>query len=60
MGPREILIMAPLVILTILFGVYPAPLLDVPRTSVRQLVERYETAVKTTKQAALPAATPVR
>ena len=58
MGPREIVIMAPLVILTILFGFYPAPLLDVPRTSVRQLVEKYELAVKATKQAALPVPVP--
>ncbi len=53
MGPREIAIMAPLVVLTILFGFYPAPLLDVPARSVKQLVEKYETAIKAPKQAAL-------
>jgi NADH-quinone oxidoreductase subunit M len=47
MGPREIAIMAPLVVLTILFGVYPAPILDVTRASVKNLVAGYETAIKT-------------
>jgi NADH-quinone oxidoreductase subunit M len=46
MGPREIAIMAPLVFLTILFGVYPAPILDVTRASVKNLVAGYETAIK--------------
>ena len=44
--PREIVIMAPLVILTILFGIYPAPILDVTAKSVNQLVERHDAAVK--------------
>ncbi len=47
MGPREIAIMAPLVVLTILFGVYPAPIQDVTRASVKQLVSTYQTAIKT-------------
>ncbi len=47
MGPREIAIMAPLVVLTIFFGVYPAPILDVTRASVKNLVAGYETAIKT-------------
>ena len=47
MGPREIAIMAPLVALTILFGIYPAPILDVTRASVKTLVASYETAIKT-------------
>jgi NADH-quinone oxidoreductase subunit M len=46
MGPREIAVMAPLVILTIFFGVYPAPILDVTRASVKQLVQNYQGAVK--------------
>jgi NADH-quinone oxidoreductase subunit M len=46
MGSREIAIMAPLVVLTILFGVYPAPILDVTRASVKNLVAGYETAIK--------------
>jgi NADH-quinone oxidoreductase subunit M len=52
MGPREIAVMAPLVLLTILFGFYPAPILDVTATSVKKLVANYEMAVKTAKQAA--------
>ncbi len=57
MGPREIAIMAPLVILTILLGIYPSPILDVTQRSVSKLVSGYEMAVKATKQAA---ATPTR
>ena len=60
MGPREIAVMAPLVFLTILFGFYPAPLLDVPARSVKQLVEKYETATKAPRQAAVPPATTPR
>ncbi|MEZ5856316.1 MAG: NADH-quinone oxidoreductase subunit M [Hyphomicrobiaceae bacterium] len=52
MGPREIAVMAPLVILTLLFGFYPAPILDVTQEAVRKLVAQHEKAVKTTRQAA--------
>jgi NADH-quinone oxidoreductase subunit M len=55
MGPREIGIMAPLVALTILFGFYPAPILDVTALSVKKLVTQYETAVKASRTAAIPA-----
>ncbi len=47
MSPREIAILAPLVLLTILFGFYPAPILDVTAASVKQLVSNYEAAVNT-------------
>jgi NADH-quinone oxidoreductase subunit M len=47
MTPREIAILAPLVVLTILFGFYPAPVLDVTAASVKQLVTNYEAAVNT-------------
>ncbi len=47
MSPREIVVMAPLVILTILFGFYPAPILDVTAASVKNLVQNYEAAIKT-------------
>ncbi len=47
MSPREIAILAPLVILTILLGFYPAPILDVTARSVQTLVTNYETAVRT-------------
>ena len=47
LNPREIAILAPLVLLTIFFGVYPAALLDVTALSVKKLVQNYEAAVKT-------------
>ena len=47
MTPREIIVMAPLVILTILFGFYPAPILDVTAASVKALVQNYEAAINT-------------
>jgi NADH-quinone oxidoreductase subunit M len=46
MSAREIAILAPLVVLTIFFGVYPAPILDVTAKSVNKLVAGYETAIK--------------
>ena len=42
---------APLVLLTILFGFYPAPLLDVTAVSVKKLVSGYETALTRPRQA---------
>jgi NADH-quinone oxidoreductase subunit M len=54
MGPREIAVMAPLVILTLLFGFYPAPILDVTQQSVKKLVTQHEMAVKATRQATAP------
>jgi len=47
MTPREVIVLAPLVILTILFGFYPAPILDVTSTSVKALVQNYEAAINT-------------
>ena len=47
MNAREIMIMAPLVILTLLFGFYPAPVLSVTAVSVAKLVSTYEAAIKT-------------
>ena len=47
LSPREIAILAPLVLLTIFFGVYPASLLDVTALSVKKLVQNYEVAIKT-------------
>ncbi|MEO1544603.1 MAG: NADH-quinone oxidoreductase subunit M [Pseudomonadota bacterium] len=46
LSPREIVILAPLVFLTIFFGFYPAPLLDVMAVSVKELVANYETAIQ--------------
>jgi NADH-quinone oxidoreductase subunit M len=52
---REILVLAPLVTLTILFGVYPKPVLDLSAASVAQLLENYNQALSTVKAAALGA-----
>ena len=45
MTPREIAVLAPLVVLTILFGFYPAPLLDVMAASVDNLIADYKAAL---------------
>ena len=50
---REIAVMAPLIILTILFGVYPAPVLDVVSVSVDNLITNYEAALAAAQQAKL-------
>ncbi|WP_369723383.1 NADH-quinone oxidoreductase subunit M [Bradyrhizobium sp. LLZ17] len=50
---REGLILFPLIALTILFGVYPKPVLDMSAASVQQLVNNYNTAVTAVKAAAL-------
>ena len=42
MNPREIAIMAPLVILTILLGFYPKPVLDTTSGAVKAMIEPYE------------------
>ena len=45
MSPREIAIMAPLVAGTLLWGVWPAPVLQMTEPSVKALIEDYETAL---------------
>jgi NADH-quinone oxidoreductase subunit M len=50
---REGLVMMPLVALTILFGFYPKPVLDMSASSVQQLVNNYNTAITAVKAAAL-------
>jgi len=50
---REIVTLAPLVLLTILFGVYPKPLLDLSAVSVDQLLENYARALGAAKAAGL-------
>ena len=52
-GWREIAIMAPLVILTIVFGVYPKLVLDISSASVAQLIDNYQHAVGAVHAAAL-------
>ncbi|MBB1092205.1 NADH-quinone oxidoreductase subunit M [Rhodopseudomonas palustris] len=51
---REGITLAPLVVLTILFGFYPKPVLDMSAASVQQLVNNYAAAVTAVKAAALP------
>jgi NADH-quinone oxidoreductase subunit M len=50
---RESLTLMPLVVLTLLFGIYPKPVLDMSAASVQQLVSNYSQAVTATKAAAL-------
>ena len=45
LGWREMLIFAPLVVLTILFGIAPRPVLDMSAASVAQLIENYNQAI---------------
>ena len=49
---RECLTLMPLVALTILFGFYPKPVLDISASSVQQLVNNYNTAMTTAVKAA--------
>jgi NADH-quinone oxidoreductase subunit M len=44
-GWREAVIFAPLVILTIVFGIYPKPVLDLSAASVTQLMDSYQHAL---------------
>ncbi len=53
LSPREIAIMVPLVVLTILFGFWPAPVLDMTSHAVNFVVARTETAASAAKTAAL-------
>jgi len=57
LNAREIAILAPLVALTLLLGVYPAPVLDVAAVSVKKLVAAYEASVPPPPAAVKPAAT---
>jgi NADH-quinone oxidoreductase subunit M len=52
-GWRETVIFAPLVLLTILFGVLPQPVLDLSAASVTQLVDNYQRALTAVKAASL-------
>jgi NADH-quinone oxidoreductase subunit M len=51
---REVIALAPLVLLTLLFGVFPNLVLNVSATSVATLVENYTHALNAAKTAALP------
>jgi len=52
-GWREITVLTPLVILTILIGVYPKPVLDFSAASVTQLIDNYHHAVGSVQAASL-------
>jgi NADH-quinone oxidoreductase subunit M len=53
MGWREIVIMTPLIVLTIILGIYPKPVLDISSASVTQLIDSYQHAVGGVHAAAL-------
>jgi NADH-quinone oxidoreductase subunit M len=59
MSLREKVILVPLIALTILFGVYPQPILDVTAASVDQLITNYQAAVGPTEPAQAVAPLPV-
>jgi NADH-quinone oxidoreductase subunit M len=44
-GWREMVVLAPLIILTIVFGIYPKPVLDLSAASVAQLMDSYQHAL---------------
>jgi NADH-quinone oxidoreductase subunit M len=52
-GWREIAVLTPLVILTIVFGVYPKPVLDMSAASVTQLIDNFQHAVSSVQTAAV-------
>jgi NADH-quinone oxidoreductase subunit M len=52
-GWREIVVLAPLVVLTIVFGLYPRPVLDISAVSVAQLIDNFNHAVSSVHSAAL-------
>ncbi|HWK87510.1 MAG TPA: NADH-quinone oxidoreductase subunit M [Xanthobacteraceae bacterium] len=51
--PREILLFVPLLILTVLFGVWPGPILDTSANSVAFVAERAQTAIKAAQKTAM-------
>ncbi len=57
---REILIFTPLVVLTLLFGFYPKPVLDMSSSSVNALVAQYQQAVAAGQSDAKKTAAAVR
>ena len=56
-GWREITIMTPLIVLTIVLGVYPKPVLDISSASVAHLIDNYQHAVGAVHAAGLSAVT---
>jgi len=56
-GWREITIMTPLIVLTIVLGVYPKAVLDISSASVAQLIDNYQRALGAVHAAGLSAVT---
>ena len=50
---REIITLGPLAALTILFGIFPKPILDMSAVSVAQLISQYQAAIGAAKTAAM-------
>jgi NADH-quinone oxidoreductase subunit M len=55
LSPREAVILIPLVALTILFGVYPKPVMDVTAVSVQKLIADYNQDLEAAKRSNLAA-----
>ncbi|MFN4277608.1 MAG: NADH-quinone oxidoreductase subunit M [Ferrovibrio sp.] len=55
LSPREIAIFAPLVIMTLWMGIYPAPFFDVIAASAKHLLEQHQTALAAAKAVATAA-----
>jgi NADH-quinone oxidoreductase subunit M len=53
LGWREVVVLAPLVLLAIFFGVYPAPVLDASAVSVDALIKHFNQALAAADQARL-------
>ncbi len=53
LSPREVVLLLPLALLTIYYGVHPGPILDACAASVDQLIKGYDAALAATKTAAL-------
>src|SRR5580658_4590090 len=51
LGWRKMVVLAPLVILTVVFGIYPKPVLDLSAASVTQLMDNYQHALEPIKAA---------
>jgi NADH-quinone oxidoreductase subunit M len=56
-GWREMAIMTPLIVLTIVLGVYPKPVLDISSASVAQLIDNYQHALGAVHAAGINAVT---
>eukprot|EP01037_Dinobryon_pediforme_P031514 gene31514-36034_t len=53
LSPRELVLLVPLIVLTIYYGVHPGPILDASAASGNHLLEGYDAALAATKTAVL-------